>query len=90
MKQPTKTNEMAEELRRLAEMPDEQIDTCDIPEVENFRHAERGRFFRPIKKQVTLRLDADLLAWFQEQGKGYQTRINGALREFVEAHRKTV
>lgn len=81
---------MMEELLRLAELPDAQIDTDHIPEVTDFSHAERGRFFRPIKKQVTLRIDADLLAWFEAQGKGYQTRINAALREFVEEHSKAV
>jgi uncharacterized protein (DUF4415 family) len=37
-------------------------------------------YYRPIKKPVTLRLDADVLAWFKKQGSGYQTRINRALR----------
>ncbi len=42
--------------------------------------AEAGKYFKPIKKPVTVRLDADVLAWFKSQGKGYQTRINRALR----------
>ncbi len=82
------SKKMPEELRQLDKLPDAQIETNDIPEVADFSHAEQGRFFRPVKKQVTLRLDADLLAWFQAQGKGYQTHINAALREFVEEHRK--
>lgn len=81
-------HEGGEELSKLAELPEAQINTDDIPEVTDFSHAQRGRFFRPIKKQVTLRLDADLLAWFQAQGKGYQTRLNAALRKFVEERRK--
>ena len=43
---------------------------------------------RALKKQVTLRLDPDILDWFKRQGTGYQTRINAALRAFVEAHEK--
>jgi len=43
--------------------------------------------YRPLKKPVTLRLDADVLAWFKKEGRRYQTRINRALREFME--RKT-
>ena len=45
-------------------------------------------FFRPIKKQLTLRLDADLIAWFRKRlnGEGYQTGINRALRENVSQH----
>jgi uncharacterized protein (DUF4415 family) len=45
-------------------------------------------YYRPIKKAVTLRLDADVLAWFQRQGRGYQTRINRALRNVISEERK--
>ena len=45
--------------------------------------AEVGRFYRPIKRAVTLRLDADVLAWFKKPGRGYQTRINQALRRVM-------
>jgi uncharacterized protein (DUF4415 family) len=45
-------------------------------------------YYRPIKKPVTLRLDADVLAWFQRQGRGYQTRINRALRKLMSEERK--
>jgi uncharacterized protein (DUF4415 family) len=41
-------------------------------------------FYKPIKKPVTLRLDADVLAWFRRDGRRYQTRINGALRRVME------
>jgi uncharacterized protein (DUF4415 family) len=44
------------------------------------RSSEMGGMYRPIKKPVTLRLDADVIAWFKAQGRGYQTRINRALR----------
>jgi uncharacterized protein (DUF4415 family) len=50
--------------------------------------AEVGRLYRPIKKPVTLRLDADVLAWFKKQGHGYQTRINRALRAVMMEQRK--
>jgi uncharacterized protein (DUF4415 family) len=45
-------------------------------------------FYRPIKKPVTLRLDADVLAWFQREGRRYQTRINAALRRVMEREMK--
>jgi uncharacterized protein (DUF4415 family) len=45
-------------------------------------------YYRPIKKPVTVRLDADVLAWFQRQGRGYQTRINQALRKLMMDERK--
>jgi len=44
---------------------------------------ELGSLYRPIKKPVTLRLDADVLAWFKKPGPGYQTRINRALRSLM-------
>jgi uncharacterized protein (DUF4415 family) len=73
-------------------MRDEDIDFSDIPEVtpEQFARAVARRGLKPLvrKEQVTLRLDADVLAWFKARGKGYQTRINDLLRAFVEAHRK--
>jgi len=49
---------------------------------------ELAEFYRPIKKPVTLRLDADVIAWFKRQGRGYQTRINRALRKLVMEERK--
>lgn len=78
------SNKLSDELLQLSTMDDEEIDTSDIPEVTDFSQAERGKFFRPIKKQVTLRLDMDLIDFFKDQGAGYQTRINAALRAFVE------
>ena len=50
---------------------------------------ELSGMYRPIKKPVTLRLDADVLAWFQRQGRGYQTRINQALRKLMMAETKS-
>ena len=74
-------------LKALEEMPDDQIDTSDIPEMLDWTNARRGVFYRPVKQQITLRLDADLIAWFKartEGGRGYQTNINRALRQHVE------
>ena len=50
--------------------------------------AELAEMYRPLKKPVTLRLDADVLAWFKRQGRGYQTRINRALRALMLHDRK--
>jgi uncharacterized protein (DUF4415 family) len=76
------------ELESLARLPDNAIDTSDAPEVLDWSNAKRGVFYRPVKQQLTLRLDADVVAWFKSQTKsarGYQTRINQALREYVES-----
>lgn len=69
-------------MAKLAAMPDDKIDYSDIPPLtERFwKNALRNPFYRPVKQQLTVRLDADVVAWLREQGKGYQTRINALLR----------
>ncbi len=82
----TLTPEQAEELKALVALPEQEINKHDIPEQLDWSGAKRGLFYRPVKQQLTLRLDADLVAWFKAhspQGKGYQTTINSALREYV-------
>jgi uncharacterized protein (DUF4415 family) len=78
--------EIQAEIDVLSALPDEQIDISDLPEVRDWSGAKRGLFYRPIKQQITLRLDADVIEWFKThhpQGEGYQTSINRALREYV-------
>jgi uncharacterized protein (DUF4415 family) len=83
----TLSREEREQLAKLAELPDEEIDTDDIPEApeENWVDARRGSLYRPVKKSVTLRLDADVVSWFKEHAPsgGYQTAINRVLRRHV-------
>ncbi|KJV05108.1 BrnA antitoxin family protein [Methylocucumis oryzae] len=83
--QPLTAQEQAE-LANLAAIPDEKIDYSDIPATtpEQWREAEQGRFYRPVKQQLTLRIDADVIAWYKSQGKGYQTRINELLRQAMQ------
>jgi uncharacterized protein (DUF4415 family) len=71
------------ELRAIAALPDDHIDTSDLPELPlaAWKDAVRGRFYRPIKQSVSLRLDADVVAWLKKPGKGYQTRANHILRQ---------
>lgn len=69
--------------KRLADMDDEAIDTSDIPELDD-AFFERAELRLPAKKSVTIRLDEDVLEWFKAQGKGYQTRINKLLRQYME------
>jgi uncharacterized protein (DUF4415 family) len=72
------------ELRAIAALRDAQIDFSDAAEVRDWSRAIVGRFYRPIKKSLTIRLDADVLAWLKAQGRGYQTRINKLLRAAME------
>ena len=78
------TRPPTEEIQTLKGLPDHEIDTSDLPELKGWRHAEVGKFYRPIKKPVTIRLDADVLAWLKSQGTGYQTRLNALSRRAME------
>jgi uncharacterized protein (DUF4415 family) len=83
------TREQQAELKSLAALRDDDIDTSDAPELLDWSGAKRGAFYRPVKHQLTLRLDGDVVAWFKNQAtsdEGYQTRINRALREYVQEH----
>lgn len=82
------TRTQASELNLLARLPDSAIDTADVPELLDWSGARRGLFYRPVKQQLTLRVDADVIAWFKKHAtpnEGYQTRINRALRKYVQA-----
>jgi len=71
------------ELAELALLSDEEIDTSDIPEILDFSNAIRGKFYRPLKKSVTIRLDADVLSFLRKDGVKYQSRINAILRDYM-------
>jgi len=77
------TTKQKRELAGLAAISDVVIDTSDIAELplSAWKGAVRGRFYRPMKRAVSMRLDADVIAWLKKQGKGYQTRANRILRE---------
>jgi len=70
-------------LARIAARPDEEVDFSEIPPLKEsfWKNAVRNPFYRPVKQQLTVRLDADVVAWLRRQGSGYQTRLNRVLRE---------
>jgi uncharacterized protein (DUF4415 family) len=78
----------AAELTRLAALPERKIDTSDIPETLGWSKAIAGKFYRPVKTQVTLRIDADVLNWFKTHNGKYQSAVNAALREHVQRKSK--
>ena len=83
------SKEQQARLERLAAVPEEDVDTSDIPEVLDWSGAIRGGLYRARKEAITIRLDADVLAWFRshaEGGRGYQSEINRALRQHVAAN----
>jgi uncharacterized protein (DUF4415 family) len=78
------SKKQAKELAALARLRDDKIDLTDLPEVLDWSGAVVGKYYRPLKKSLTIRLDADVLAWLKAQGRGYQTRINQLLRVAME------
>ena len=80
------TRKQAKEIRALARMKDTEVSLQDARELTQWSRAVVGKFYRPIKKPLTIRLDADVLAWLKSQGKGYQTRLNSLLRAAMEKH----
>jgi len=80
------SRKQAREIRALVRMKDSEINLKDAAELTHWDRAVVGKFYRPIKKPLTIRLDADVLAWLKSQGKGYQTRLNGLLRAAMEKH----
>ncbi len=74
------SKEQKRDIVAIAAMKEEDIDFSDMPEVVDWSRAEIGKFYRPPKKAITMRLDADVLEWLKGYGKGYQTRANLLLR----------
>jgi uncharacterized protein (DUF4415 family) len=79
-----------EQKARLAALKDRKIDFSDIPEAKpgDFQFTARGAFYKPRKDSITLRVDADVLAWFKSKGPGYQTLINALLRDVMLKEQK--
>lgn len=75
------------ELKRLAARPHSQIDFSDAPERQpRPADIQVGRFYRPLKQLVSLRVDADVLHWFRARGKKYQTYMNEVLRREMQTN----
>lgn len=70
-------------LAQLARRPDSEIDFREIPPLKEsfWKNAIRNPFYRLVKRQLTVRVDSDVLAWLRRQGRGYQTRLNQVLRK---------
>src|SRR2546430_2046284 len=87
MKKKPTSNKSQTDFARLDKLRDEDIDLSDAPELSPQMFAKaivrRGLQVRS-KRQLTLRLDSDVLEWLKNQGRGYQTRINALLRAYME------
>ena len=73
------------DLARIDRMKDADIDYSDIPPLDKTFLKKAATAWPPVKKQLTIRLDADVLDWLKGHGRGYQTRINRILRVVMES-----
>ncbi len=83
-KYPHIPDELLGELEKLAQMPDSRINLKEMPEQLDWTDAVVGKYYRPVKQLLSIRLDADVVGWFKSQGKGYQSRINNVLRYYAQ------
>ena len=81
------TREQKRQIAVIAAKKDADIDLTDMPEVPDWRDAVVGKFYRPPKKPVTMRLDTDIVDWLKSYGPGYQTRVNHLLRHAMRSSR---
>jgi len=77
------TKKQKRDIRVIAAKRDADIDFSDAPRVLDWSGAEIGKFYRPKKKPVTMRLDSDVIAWLKADGRGYQTKANWLLRNML-------
>jgi uncharacterized protein (DUF4415 family) len=89
MKKAKPSRSVRAEITNLAALPDRDINFDNIPEIRDWSTAVRGRFFRPVKQAISLRVDRDVLTWFKSLGGGYQSRINAVLRDYMDRTRSS-
>jgi uncharacterized protein (DUF4415 family) len=76
------------DLARVDRLTDKTIDYTDIPALDEAFLSKAVQVpWPPAKRQLTIRLDQDVLDWLKSLGKGYQTRINRILRVAMESRR---
>ena len=83
LKNPLSADELEWKIAAISNIKDEEINTTDIQPLtdDSFKNAIFNPYYKPVKKQLTVRLDAVLIEWLKSQGKGYQTRLNDILKK---------
>ena len=83
LKNPLRADELERKIAAISNIKDEEINTTDIQPLtdDSFKNAIFNPYYKPVKKQLTVRLDAVLIEWLKGQGKGYQTRLNDILKK---------
>lgn len=82
------TKEQRRDIAAIAAKKDEDIDFSDAPPVLNWSGTEIGKFYRPAKRPITIRVDADVIEWLKAAGPGYQTKANWLLRQAMLQSKK--
>ena len=82
------TKVQREDIKKLRAKRDEEIEFSDAPLLLDWSKAEIGKFYRPPKKPVTMRLDSDVVEWLKADGPGYQTKANWLLRSAMMHFRR--
>ena len=88
----TKTNSVriSKQTRELYEQRDRRLDHSEIPQLPPSQWAKGnvGKYYRPLKSQISFRIDKDVLDWLKSKGEGHLSRINAILRERMEKERR--
>ena len=84
MNKHSKTN-----LDLLDSLSEEEINTADIPPLGQAFFANAKLRLPEVKTTITIRIDPDVLLWFKQQGKGYQSKMNAVLRMYADAHKQS-
>ena len=85
-----KSVKITEEIRRLYRERDRRLDNSDVPQLPPAQWAKGavGKYYRPLKSQISFRIDRDVLDWLKSKGAGHLTRINAILREQMGKERR--
>lgn len=85
----TRSVRISEKTQRLYAKRDRSLDRADVPQLppEQWAKGVIGKFYRPLKSQISFRVDNDVLAWLRSKGAGHLSRINALLREQMERER---
>jgi len=85
----TRSVKISSRTRELYEKRDRSVDHSDVPQLPPARWAKGvvGTYYRPLKSQISFRIDNDILAWLKSKGQGHLSRINAILRERMESER---
>ena len=86
----TKSVKISSRTRELYQKRDRSLDHSDVPQLPPAQWAKGvvGLYYRPLKSQISFRIDNDVLAWLKSQGQGHLSRINAILRERMESERR--